>query len=450
MLKGILNIQMKPKLASIDPDIASLITLEETRQQDTLMMIPSENYASQAVREAVGSVLGNKYSEGYPNRRYYQGNRYIDEIELLAIERAKKIFGVPCVNVQPYSGSPANSAIYFALVKQGDTVMGLKLSGGGHLTHGHPGVTFSGSFYRSVQFDVNEKGIIDMEEVALLAKKEKPKLLMIGTTAYPRLIDWKGFREIADSVGAYMVADVSHLSGLLAAHVIPSPVEYADVVMMTTHKSLRGPRGAIILVTQRGLDRDPKMGEAIDKAIIPGLQGGPHNNTTAGIAVALLESQSPEFKVYAKAVIDNAKTLSQELMKKGYTISTGGTDTHLLVVDFRPQGLTGTVVAEALEAAGIVANRNTVPHDTASPFYPSGVRLGTPALAARGMRQKEMIIIADWIDQVAKEVTGSHLPEEKTERLRWLKTFKEDVWKNKKLLSIAQEVKALCHKFPLK
>lgn len=437
------------KLKTVDPDIASLITLEEQRQQDTLMMIPSENYALPAVREAVGSVLGNKYSEGYPNRRYYQGNTYIDEIELLAIERAKKVFTVPFANVQPYSGSPANSAIYFALVNPGDTVMGLKLSGGGHLTHGHPEVTFSGRYFRSVQFDVNEQGMIDMEEVAKLAKKEQPKLLMIGTTAYPRLMDWKGFRKIADSIGALLVADVSHLSGLLAAHVIPSPVEYAHVVMMTTHKSLRGPRGAIILVTQEGLEKDPKMGEAIDKAIIPGLQGGPHNNVTAGIAIALQESQTPAFKEYAQAVIDNAKTLSQALMKKGYTISTGGTDTHLMVVDLRPQNLTGTVVAETLEAAGIVANRNTVPHDTASPFYPSGVRLGTPAITARGMRTQEMLQIADWIDQVIKASTSYHLPVEKTERIKWLKTFKEEVWQNKAFLSIAKEVKALCSTFPI-
>lgn len=436
-------------MAISDKAIKTLITAEEKRQQDTLMMIPSENYASAAVREAVGSVLGNKYSEGYPNRRYYQGNRYIDDIELLAIERAKKIFGVPFVNVQAYSGSPANSAIYFALVKPGETVMGLKLSGGGHLTHGHPGVTFSGTYFRSVQFDVDEQGLIDMGEVAALAKKEKPKLLMIGTTAYPRLMDWKGFRKIADSIDAVLVADVSHLSGLLAASVIPSPGPFVDVVMMTTHKSLRGPRGAIILVTEQGIRRDPKMGEAIDKAIIPGLQGGPHDNVTAGIAIALQESQSATFKKYAQAILDNAKTLSVALQDKGYAISTGGTDTHLMVVDLRPQGLTGTVVAETLEVAGIVANRNTVPHDTASPFYPSGVRLGTPAISARGMRKKEMLRIADWIDQVIVASAAYHLPTDKEKRGPWVKEFKKEVWKNQSLLRIAKEVKDLCKQFPI-
>lgn len=434
-------------LPTVDPTIANLIEQEEQRQHETLMLIPSENYASQAVREAVGSVLTNKYSEGYPKKRYYQGNAFVDEIETLAIERAKEVFAVPFANVQPYSGSPANTAIYFALLQPGDTIMGLKLSGGGHLTHGHPEVTFSGKFFRSVQFDVNEKGVMDFKIIETLAKQEKPKLLMIGTTAYPRLIDWERFRHIANMVGAYLVADVSHLSGLLAAHVIPTPVPYADVVMMTTHKSLRGPRGAIILVTERGMNKDPEMGERINKAIMPGLQGGPHNNVTAGIAVALLESQTKKFTEYALAILENAQVLSAALTKQGYTITTGGTDTHLLVLDLRPQQLTGAVVAYALEVAGIVVNSNTVPHDPNPPLYPSGIRIGTPAVSARGMRAKEMKQIADWIDLVVKQVAEYKLPETKSLRSQWLKTFKEQVSNDRLLLNIAKAVKKQCAQF---
>lgn len=437
------------KLSKVDLDIAKLIKLEEKRQQDTLMLIPSENYAPSPVREAVGSLLSNKYSEGYPGRRYYQGNKYIDKIEQLAIDRAKKVYHVPFVNVQPYSGSPANSAIYFALLNPGDTVMGLKLSGGGHLTHGHPSVTFSGNYFRSVQFDVTEDGFIDMDQVEALAKKEKPKLMMIGTTAYPRLFDWKRFRVIADQVGAYLVADVSHLSGLVAAEVIPSPVPYAHVVMLTTHKSLGGPRGAIILTTDEGIKKNPLLAEAIDKAIIPGLQGGPHNNVTAGIAVALKLAQEKAFKKYAQQILTNAKILSEALIEKGYVLATGGTETHLIVIDFRPQQLTGTVVAEAMEVAGLVANRNTVPHDPNPPFYPSGVRLGTPAVTMRGMKEKEMKKLANWIDEVVQIVKPYKLPEVKTERAAWVAAFKKQIHTDKLLLSIAREVKKMCVGFPI-
>jgi glycine hydroxymethyltransferase len=437
------------KLSSVDPDIASLVELEEKRQESTLMLIPSENYASPAVREAVGSVLTNKYSEGMVGKRYYQGNKYIDEVEQLAIDRAKSLYKVPYVNVQAYSGSPANAAIYFALLQPGDTIMGLKLSAGGHLTHGHPGVTFSGTYYHSVQFEVNHDGYLEMDEVRRQVQETKPKLLMVGTTAYPRLFDWKQFRDSADSVGAYLVADVSHLSGLIAAGVIESPVPYADVVMMTTHKSLRGPRGAMILTTEVGLSRHPHLPHFIDKAIIPGLQGGPHNNVTAGIAVALKEADTQEFREYAQQVLTNATVLSESLMKNNFTLVTSGTDTHLMVVDLRPLDLTGTVVAEALEEAGIVTNRNSVPSDTNPPFYPSGIRLGTPAVTTRGMGEVEMKQIAEWIQQTVNLVKNYHLPEEKEKRGPWLQQFREEIGQNKQLHTISEEVKTLCNAHPL-
>ena len=293
--------------------VSELIKLEEKRQDETLMMIPSENYASKAVREVVGSVLMNKYSEGYPFRRYYQGNKVADEVEVLAEEMAKKLFDVPFVNVQPYSGSPANAAILFALLSQGDKIMGLKLSSGGHLTHGHPDITFSGKYFKSVQFGTKNDGIIDYNEVEKLAKKEKPQLMLIGTTAYPKVFDWKRLKEIADSIGAWFVADVSHVAGMIIAGSYPSPVPFADIVMTTTHKTLRGPRGAMILVTKNGIAKDPEIAAKIDRAVFPGLQGGPHDNTTAGIATALSEAEGPSFKKYGKQIVVNAKVLANEL-----------------------------------------------------------------------------------------------------------------------------------------
>jgi glycine hydroxymethyltransferase len=436
-------------LSKTDPQIAKLIIAEAKRQKDVLEMIPSENYASAAVREAIGSVLTNKYSEGYAHKRYYQGNRFIDDIELLAIERAKKLFGVPHVNVQPYSGSPANAAVYFALLTARDTIMGLKLSAGGHLTHGHPGVTFSGKYFQSAQYDVEEDGMIDMDKAAAFAKKMKPRIIVVGTTAYPRIFDWKRWREIADSVGAYFLADISHIVGLVVGGVHPSPVPYADVIMTTTHKTLRGPRGAMILVTQQGLKKDPEMGEKIDKAVFPGLQGGPHDNVTAAIAVALKEADTLAFKKYAKQIIVNAKILSETLMSDGFTLTTGGTDNHLMVVDLRPQNVIGNIAAEALEAAGIVVNRNSIPHDPNPPFYPSGIRLGTPAVTTRGMKEKEMKIIGKWIAEGIKEASGSRLPDTKEERIAYLKNFRLSVAKNKTLAKIRAEVKTLTARFPL-
>lgn len=436
-------------LQRTDPAITELIKEEAKRQRDVLEMIPSENYASLAVREALGSVLTNKYSEGYPHKRYYQGNRYIDEIEDLAIARAKKLFGVPYANVQPYSGSPANSAVYMGLLKPGDTIMGLKLSGGGHLTHGHPDVTFSGTFYRSVQYDVDEYGCIDLDYVADLARRMKPAIIVVGTTAYPRIFDWKKWRAIADQVGALFLADISHIAGLVVGGVHPSPVPYADIVMFTTHKTMRGPRGAVLLVTDQGLKKDPEMGSKIDRAVFPGLQGGPHDNVTAGIAVCFAEAATPSFKIYTKHIVANAKMLAQTLIEEGYTLTTGGTDNHLMVVDLRPQGVIGNIVAEALEVANIVINRNSVPHDTNPPFYPSGIRLGTPAITTRGMGEKEMRQIGKWIAAVIREVSHYRLPKAKEERGAFLKKVRRELANNKQLQSIAKSVKILTKKFPV-
>jgi len=429
--------------------VFELIKKEEERQRETLMMIPSENYASKAVRVAVGSVLMNKYSEGYPGRRYYQGNNIIDEVETLAIERAKKLFKVPYANVQPYSGSPANSEVLFALCKPGDTIMGMKLSAGGHLTHGHPDITFSGKYFRSVQFSLDINGFLDYKEIEKLAEKEKPRLMLIGTTAYPLAFDWKKFAQIADRINSWLVTDISHIVGLIIAKVYPSPFPYAHIVTTTTHKTLRGPRGAMILVTERGIKKDTDLPSKIDKAIIPGMQGGPHNNTTAGIAVCLQEAISSDFKRYGKQIVKNALVLSNELKKKGLTLVGGGTECHLMVIDLRPVGLSGNIVAEALEVAGIIVNRNSVPNDDMPPFYPSGIRLGTPAVTTRGMKEKEMIKIAQWISEVIEYVKPYKLPKNPEARSKFLKMFKEKIAKDKFLLGIAKEVKTLCLKFPV-
>lgn len=436
-------------LLRVDPKIASLVDREKQRQDETIDLIPSENYASPAVREALSSVLTNKYSEGYPHKRYYQGNTNADSVEEIAVNRAKKLFGTPHANVQPYSGSPANASVYFALLKPGDIIMGLKLAGGGHLTHGHPDVTFSGKYFRSVQYDVTPDGWIDMAKVAQLAREAKPKIIVVGPTAYPRIYDWAAWGKIADDVGAYLLADISHIAALVIAGVHPSPVKYAHVVMTTTHKSLRGPRGAMLMVTGKGLARDDDMGSKIDRAVFPGLQGGPHDNTTAAIAVALKEAQTPAFRRYARQIVTNAKVLAKTLMAEGFTLTTGGTDNHLMVIDLQPQGLSGNVVAEAMEYAALVANKNSVPHDPMPPFYPSGVRLGTPAATTRGMRQKEMKKIGEWIGQVVREVSHLQLPLEKEARAAYLKTARAEIAKNKKLQAIAKEVKILCKHFPV-
>lgn len=433
-----------------DTAISQLIEQEKARQSKTLMLIPSENYASADVQEALGSPLGNKYSEGYAGARYYQGNEHIDAIERLAVQRAKDLFKVPHANVQPYSGSPANSAIYFALLEPGDTIMGLKLSAGGHLTHGHPDITFSGKYFMSVQYDVDKDGLINLEYVRKLAQEHKPKIITVGTTAYPRIFDWKVWRAIADEVGAYLLADISHIAGLIAGGAHPSPVPYADVIMTTTHKTLRGPRGAMIMVTQTGLDKDPDMGKKIDRAVFPGLQGGPHNHTTAAIAVALGEALRPDFKDYAAQIIKNAATLAQSLTDFHLSLVTHGTDNHLMIIDLQKENLVGNIVAEALEVAGIVVNRNSVPHDPNPPFYPSGIRIGTPAVTTQGMKEKEMKMIGAWIAQVIAEVHDVRLPNDREKRRSFMKQFKSDIQSNENLLKIAREVESLCKEFPIK
>jgi len=429
-------------------NVQKMIKEEEKRQEETLMMIPSENYASKEVREAVGSVLMNKYSEGYAGRRYYQGNEIVDEIETFAIEKAKELFKVEHVNVQPYSGSPANAEVLFALVNPGEKIMGLKLSSGGHLTHGHPDITFSGKFYKSVQFGTKNDGIIDYAEVEKLATEEKPKLMIIGTTAYPLILDWERFGEIADSVGAWLVADISHVAGLVLSGEYPSPVPFAHVVTTTTHKTLRGPRGAMIMVTKKGIEKDAEITAKIDKAVFPGLQGGPHNNTTAAIAQALVEADSEEFGNYGKQIVANAKCLADELICGGLTLVTGGTECHLMVIDLRPLELSGNVVAEALEKAGIVVNKNSVPNDPAPPFYPSGIRLGTPGVTTRGMKETEMKTIAGWILKVIDHIKNEKLPEGKEERKEFTKDFRAKIENDNLLNEISIEVKDLCKKFP--
>lgn len=387
-----------------DTEIEKLIKAEAQRQREGLEMIPSENHTSLDVLAALGSRLTDKYSEGYPGMRYYGGCEFVDQVENLARERAASLFGVSHANVQAYSGSPANQAIYFALVDPGDTVMGLHLYYGGHMTHGLK-VNFSGTVYKSVQYHTGKDGLLDYDEMAKMAEKEKPKLLMVGATAYPRIFDWKKLREIADIAGTYLVADISHISGLVVAGAHPSPAGIADVIMTTTHKTLRGPRGALILCNgnpsnplkkvERSKENLPTL---IDRAIIPGLQGGPHNHQTAAIAVALREAATPEFKTYGHQIVKNAKTLAKVLSDKGYDLVTGGTDNHLLLIDLTNKKVSGKEAEAALGAAGITVNKNTVPFDPRSPFDPSGIRMGTPALTTRGMKEAEMEQIGEWID----------------------------------------------------
>lgn len=379
-----------------DSKIFDLIQKEKKRQLEGLELIASENYVSEEVLQCMGSILTNKYSEGYPGKRYYNGNEYIDGIEREAIERARNLFKVEHANVQPYSGSPANLAVYFALIETGDRVLGMSLDAGGHLTHGFK-VSFSGRFYNSINYGVNEAGYIDYDEVRKIAKEFKPKLIWAGFSAYSRIVDWAQFRKIADEIGAFFVADIAHVAGLIAGGVYPSPVPYADVVTTTTHKTLRGPRGAMIMCKK-------DFAERIDKAIFPGLQGGPHNHTTAGIAVALKEASTEEFKKYSNQVVLNAKQLSDSLTKLGFKIISGGTDNHMFLVDvFSSVGISGKEAGDILDTVGITVNKNAIPNDSRKPWDPSGIRIGTPALTTRGMKEKEMEIVANFINKVLKE-----------------------------------------------
>lgn len=387
--------------------ISNLISRENERQKEVLRLIPSENYVSEDVRKAVGSVFMNKYSEGYPGKRYYQGNGLVDEIELLATERAKKLFGVPHANVQPYSGSIANAAVYFALLGNNDVLLGMELGSGGHLTHGYPKITFSGKYFESYSYSVNKEGFLDYEEIARSAREKSPQIIISGASAYPRKIDFSKIGQIADEVGAYHMADISHIAGLVATGVHESPVGYAHIITTTTHKTLRGPRGAMILVTEKGLQKDMNLAQKIDKAVFPGMQGGPHDNTTAAIAQALGEALNSEFNDYAKQVVRNAAVLAQELKNRGFTLITGGTDNHLILMDMRPTKIDAWLYAWALEYSGVMVNRNAIPHDPNPPFYPSGIRLGTPAITTLGFKEKDMPQIADWFGIVANETKGA-------------------------------------------
>jgi glycine hydroxymethyltransferase len=383
-------------LRSTDREIYDLIRLEAKRQEDFIRLIPSENYASAAVMEATGSILNNKYSEGYPGKRYYEGQDYIDQIETLAIERAKALFGMPHANVQPYSGSPANQAVYLALVKPGESVMGLGLPFGGHLTHGW-GVNFSGIQYKAAQYDVDpDTHQVDLNRVESLARTVRPKVIFCGGTAYPRTWDYAGFAEIAAAVGATLVADIAHIAGLVVAGAHPHPFPHAKIITTTTHKTLRGPRGGMIL-------SDGAHAKELDRAVFPGLQGGPHNHTTAAIAVALKEAATPDFRRYAQQIVKNAKALSTALQERGFRLISGGTDNHLILIDVTPRGITGKPAAKALHEAGIECNYNTIPFDPRKPFDPSGLRIGTPSVTSRGMRETDMTAIAEWIDRVLRD-----------------------------------------------
>jgi glycine hydroxymethyltransferase len=392
-------------LQSADPQVAQLMREEAERQAQTLCLIPSENHVSPAVLEALGSAFTNKYSEGYAGRRYYEGQQVVDRLEPLAMERAQRLFGVEHANVQPYSGSPANLAVYLAFCEPGDTVMGMALPMGGHLTHGW-GVSATGRWFRAVQYGVRrDTGRVDLDEVRALALKESPKLIFCGGTAIPRTIEFAAFAEIAREAGAILVADIAHIAGLVAGGEHPSPVGHADVISTTTHKTLRGPRGAMLMCAR-------EHASAIDRAVFPGLQGGPHNHTTAAIAVALQEALRPDFADYARQTVANATALADALLERGFDLVSGGTDNHLILVDLTSKGVPGKVAAQALDRARLTTNYNTVPYDPRKPFDPSGLRLGTPAVTTRGMTEREMEPIARWIDvgvQAARRDDGAAL-----------------------------------------
>lgn len=429
-----------------DTELARALEGEEKRQREGIELIPSENIVSRAVREAMGSCLTNKYSEGYPHARYYGGNEIIDVVEDLARDRAKKLFGVPYANVQPYSGSPANFAVYLATCKPGETIMGHLLTAGGHLTHGWKASATS-MFYNAVQYGVKPDGYLDLKEISRLAKKHKPKLIWVGATAYVREFPFRELGKIADGVGAYLAADIAHVAGLVVAGVHKSPVPYAHIVTTTTHKTLRGPRGGMIMVTKKGLAKDPDLGGKIDRAIFPNLQGGPHNHITAGIAVALKEAATPQFRAYGKQIVKNAKALAKELIRRGVTLVSDGTDNHMMLVTCGVGR--GAIVEIALDAIGLTTNKNTIPDESSSPFYPSGIRIGTPSVTTRNMKEREMKVIAGWIAEVMEVTKSAQLPAEKTERKTFLASFKKRAHTNPTLAKIRREVKTLCKKFPI-
>jgi glycine hydroxymethyltransferase len=433
-----------------DKTIYKWIDLEAKRQKEGLEMIPSENYTSPAVMEATGSILTNKYSEGYPKKRYYGGNQFVDEIEIEAQQRAKELFGVEHVNVQPYSGSPANLAVYLATLNPGDTVMGLNLTDGGHLTHGWK-VSATGIFYHSVPYHVKETGRVDLDEVWKLAKENKPKLIWMGGTAYPFELEFEDFAQIADDSEAYLACDIAHIAGLIVAGVHKSPVPFCHVVTTTTHKTLRGPRGGMIMVTKRGLRMDPELATKIDRAVFPGLGGGPHNHQTAAVAVALKEAASLKFKKYGQQIAKNAKALARELIKEGLELVGRGTENHLLLMDLTKSNGSGSgiLVQDGLGLAGITVNKNTIPSEPSSPYFPSGIRLGTPALTTRGMKESDMRKVAKWIYRVINAVGKVELPEIKEQKAQYLTQKREELAASKEISQVKLEVKRFATKFPV-
>ena len=406
-------------LKKIDPEVYNAILNETKRQAFKLELIASENFVSYAVMEAMGSVMTNKYAEGYPGKRYYGGCEFVDVVENLARDRAKQLFGCEHVNVQPHSGSQANMGVYFSVLNPGDTILGLNLSRGGHLTHGHP-VNFSGRFFKVVPYGVSkETETIDYDELLKIAQEHKPQMIIAGASAYPRELDFKKFREIADKVGAYFMADIAHIAGLIIAGLHQSPIPYADFVTTTTHKTLRGPRGGMIMCKE-------KFAKELDKVVMPGIQGGPLMHVIAAKAVAFKEALKPEFKEYQKQIVKNAKTMAEALKNYGYHVVSGGTDTHLMLLSFIEKKLTGKEIEKALEKAGMTVNKNTVPFDPQTPFITSGIRIGTPAVTTRGMKEKEMKIIAEFIHRVISNLGNEKIYQE-----------------------VGEEVKDLCQKFPL-
>ncbi len=410
---------MLSSIKQTDPVVYDLICQEQARQNNSIRMIPSENCVSKAVMQATGSCLTNKYSEGYPGKRYYEGQQITDQVENLARERAKALFGAEAACVQPHSGSPANLATYCALAEPGDTIMGLALPHGGHLTHGWK-VSYTGKFFKSVQYELNpETGRLDYDHILEMAKEHKPKILISGSSAYPREIDFSKFDEIAKAVGAYHVSDMAHIAGLVAGKAHMSPVPYADAVTTTTHKTLRGPRGGMVLAKEEHI-------AAINKAVFPGFQGGPHMHTISALAIALHEAMAPDFATYAAQIVANAKRLAEKLLEYGFDLVSGGTDNHLILMDLRNKGITGKPLAKALDRAHIVTNYNSVPGDTAGPFNPSGLRMGTPAITTRGMKEDQMDLIAGWINTICDNLEN------------------EDV-----IAKCGSEVLELCSQFPL-
>jgi len=433
-------------LQKTDPKLFELIQKETERQETSLELIPSECIASLATIEALGTPFTNKYSEGYAGKRYYGWNEVVDEVERLAISRAKELFGVAHVNVQPYSGSPANLAVYNAVCEVGDTTMGLSLTEGGHLTHGWS-VSATGKYFEPVLYWLDENGYLDMDEVERLAIEHKPKLIWCGTTAYSREVDFKRFWEIADKVGAYVVADISHISGLVATGVHTSPVPHVHIVTTTTHKTLRGPRWGMIMVTDKGLQKDSELAKKIDKSVFPGLQGGPHNHQTLAIANALGEALKPEFKTMNEQTVRNSRVLAAELQKYGFELAAGGTDNHLILMSVGTGR--GQFMQDALDKAGITMNKNTIPNEPCSPFHPSGVRMGTPIMTMRGMKEDEMVKVAAWMKRVSDDISEFVYSTNKEERNEIKERFYKHIEASKELQTIREEVKQLCIQFPI-